>query len=51
MKKTTIKLNVKEQWEVGRGHTPHRSGSGKHDSRPRKLRTRRAQNQAAIREY
>jgi len=50
MKDILIKLNVKKQWEIGRGHIPHRSGSGKHDNRPKRLRTRRSQNEAAIRD-
>jgi len=32
------------------GHRTHRGGSGSHDSRPRKQRTRFAQKQQAIRE-
>ena len=37
--------------KVSTGHQNHQSGGGAHDSRPRKQRTRSAQNNRAIREY
>ena len=49
-KKQTIKIKV----EVGRvsiGHQAHTSGSGVHDPRPRRTRTRQAQRRAWQREY
>jgi len=33
------------------GHQSHRGGSGTHDNRPRKQRTRTAQKSAAIRDF
>ena len=50
-KKTTIKLNTKPAWKASRGHAEYRGGSGKHDNRPRKLRTRSAQKNQAIRDF
>jgi hypothetical protein len=43
-----IKLNLKKIWEISRGHQEHDQGCGKHDSRPRKERTRRDQLRKAI---
>jgi hypothetical protein len=48
-KKTTITVTI-DPLKVSKGHSPHRGGAGKHDNRPRKLRTKRAQNQRAIRD-
>ena len=45
-KKIVIVLEPKK---VARGHAPHRSGSGVHDNRPKRLRTRAAANRQAIR--
>lgn len=43
MKNTTIKLNVRPIWQIGKGHNPHRSGAGTHgDRRSRRVRTRGA---------
>jgi hypothetical protein len=39
-KHEAIKLNLKESWEVGRGHTSYRGGAGNHDNRPKRQRTR-----------
>jgi hypothetical protein len=33
------------------GHQSYRGGAGKHDNRPRKLRTRTAQKNKAIRDF
>jgi hypothetical protein len=44
--KRTIKIKVKKPWEVSKGHSEHRSGSGEHDSRPKRKRTRQAQRSA-----
>lgn len=46
-----VKVSTKKPWEVGHGHNSHRSGSGTHDSRPRRLRTRSQATRQAIREY
>ena len=46
-----LKVSTKKPWEVGRGHNSHRSGSGTHDSRPRRLRTRLQSSKKAIEEY
>ena len=37
--------------KVSIGHQSHKSGTGIHDNRPRKLRTRSAQNSRAIRDF
>lgn len=37
----TIHLKKKEKWECARGHEEHISGSGEHDSRPKRSRTRK----------
>ena len=37
--------------KVSKGHSAHRSGSGTHDSRPNRIRTREAQRRAALSEY
>lgn len=47
----TIRLNVKPIWEVGRGHADHISGSGTHDNRPKRQRTRGDANRKAMRDY
>jgi hypothetical protein len=49
-KNEPIKLNTKKPWEVGRGHTAHRGGSGQHDPRPKRERTRKNINDKAIKE-
>ena len=46
--KFTIKLDTKPIWKVSRGHSDYRGGTGKHDNRPRKLRTKSAQKNQAI---
>jgi hypothetical protein len=51
MKNFKIKLNVKPIWMIGKGHNTHLSGSGKHDNRPNRLRTRRAINNQKIKEF
>ena len=51
-KKTiTISLNLKRVWELPRGHEDHMTGTGVHDNRPKRLRTRNASNRKAIRDY
>lgn len=47
-KNFTIKLNIRPIWEIGRGHAEHRSGSGQHDNRPKRERTRSAQKRKAV---
>ena len=46
-----IKIKTKKPWEVSRGHQGHRSGSGQHDSRPKRLRTRGAQKRQAMKDW
>jgi hypothetical protein len=46
-----IKVKTKKPWEVSRGHNIHRSGSGNHDNRPRRVRTRMDIRRRAIDEY
>ena len=36
-----IVVDLKRSNELSQGHTNHRSGSGPHECRPRKLRTRK----------
>lgn len=51
-KKTIVlKLNLKPFWEISKGHHDHMSGSGTHDNRPKRERTRGAANRKAIRDY
>lgn len=47
----TIHLNAKPVWEVSRGHSDHISGSGTHDNRPKRQRTRGDANRKAMRDY
>lgn len=47
-KKIVLQLNVKPLWMIGTGHHGHISGSGEHDSRTKRLRTRGANNRKAI---
>jgi hypothetical protein len=47
-KKIVVKLNVRPLWEIGHGHSEHRSGSGQHDNRTKRLRTRGSQKRQAI---
>lgn len=46
-----VKVSPRKVWELGFGHNVHRSGSGIHDSRPKRQRTRREQVQAYIKEW
>lgn len=51
-KKTIIiNLNLKKVWELPRGHEDHLTGTGVHDNRPKRLRTRAAANRKAIRDF
>ena len=50
-KKFTIQLNTKPTWKISRGHSDYRGGAGKHDNRPRKLRTRNSQKRQAIKDF
>ena len=50
--KTKWKLVIKAaDLKVSIGHQPHQSGGGAHDPRPRRERTRSAQNKRAIRDF
>lgn len=44
--KAVFKINT-----ISTGHKQHRSGSGEHDSRPKRMRTRGNANRAAIKEF
>jgi len=46
-----VKVSTKKPWEVSRGHNSYRSGSGNHDNRPRRVRTRMDIRRRAIDEY
>ena len=48
MKKIKIKLTVRPIWAIGKGHNAHNSGSGQHDSRSKRLRTRANQKRRSI---
>lgn len=43
-----LQLNVRPIWALSTGHAEHKSGSGQHDNRPKRLRTRNANNRKAI---
>jgi hypothetical protein len=47
----TVKINPRKIWELGKGHATHRGGSGTHDNRPNRQRTRGAANKRAIRDH
>ena len=47
----SIRLNTKPIWEASRGHSEHISGSGTHDNRPKRSRTRGDANRNAMRDY
>lgn len=47
----TISLNLKKVWELPRGHEDHLTGTGVHDNRPKRIRTRGAANRKAIKEF
>ena len=46
-----IKVSTKKPWELSRGHNSHRSGSGHHDNRPRRVRTRMDIRRRSLAEY
>jgi len=46
-----ISIKTKKPWEVSRGHQGHQSGSGQHDSRPKRQRTRAAQKRRALKDW
>ena len=51
-KKASWKVVIKQDdLKVSIGHTAHTTGTGVHDSRPRRQRTRSAKNNRAIREF
>ena len=51
-KKTSWKVVIKQDdLKVSIGHTVHTTGTGVHDNRPRRQRTRSAQKNRAIREF
>lgn len=51
MKNNKIKINTKKIWQIGKGHNNHLSGSGEHDNRPNRQRTRGDINRKIIGEY
>lgn len=50
-KMITISLNLKRVWELPRGHSEHLTGTGVHDNRPKRSRTRGDAKRKAIREF
>ena len=47
-KNMVLSLNVRPVWELGKGHNSHLGGSGQHDNRPKRLRTRGDRNRKAV---
>jgi hypothetical protein len=47
----TIKLNTRKPWETPMGHHNHLSGSGTHNTKPKRLRTRNAIDKQWRKEY
>ncbi len=47
----SITLDVKPVWALSKGHSSHISGSGTHDNRPKRRRTRADQKRRAMRDY
>jgi len=47
----SVKVKTKKLWEISRGHNSYRSGSGTHDNRVRRVRTRMDIRRRAIGEY
>ena len=51
-KKQSDKILIKkEDIKPSTGHSQHDSGSGYHDGRPKRQRTRAAQNRQALKDY
>ena len=51
-KKKKIKIVIRqEDVKPSYGHSQHDSGSGYHDDRPKRIRTRSAQNRQALKDY
>jgi len=50
-KNNKIKIDVRPIYKLGKGHSTHISGSGNHDNRPKRMRTRQSNNFNAINEY
>ena len=51
-KKQSDKILIKkEDLRPATGHNPHDSGSGYHDHRPKRQRTRAAQKRQALKDY
>ena len=46
-----VKIKIKKQWEVPRGHTKHITGSGTHLGGARRLRTRADKQRFFLGEY
>jgi hypothetical protein len=47
----SISVESKPIWKIGKGHNGHVGGSGTHDNRPKRLRTRGNANRRAIGDY
>lgn len=50
-KRLKLDVETKPVWKASKGHSEHRSGSGSHNNKPKRLRTRNAQNREALREF
>jgi hypothetical protein len=51
MKIEKIKLNIRPIYKLAKGHYNHISGSGQHDHRSKRQRTRNNINRKSIEEY
>ena len=51
MKPQKISLKTKKPWQLPKGHTEHQSGSGEHDSREKRKRTRKEQIRQILKEF
>jgi hypothetical protein len=49
-KSQPIKVKTKPPWKAKKGHTPHNSGAGQHDTSTKRQRTRKAKDDAAIKD-
>ena len=47
----SIHLDIKPVWKLSKGHSDHIGGSGSHDSRPKRSRTRADVVRKILRDY
>jgi hypothetical protein len=46
-----IKINPRKVWQLPTGHHNHQTGSGIHNTKPKRLRTRQAITASSIKEF